>query len=426
MLNVQGKGPDHVGGEGLGADVWPKPPRAAAVFSDGSAATECGGRTFSGGSAATARSSRLGMIAERDPTSASLLRRLLDLAVHILPQTWLTGEMAFTLTAERRADGGWQVRPAGTSGRYASITALGLLRLPEPDQREVLAGDVCHDVVGALATRLDAMIDVGDVAMLCWAAAESGHGELARALARLFELDGESGLVDTVAAAWVVSALVAARGRADVEQRLAAARERLLTARGAVYPHVIGGTRSWYRAHVGSFADQVYPIQALARLHRSADDPAALAAADSVATAICRAQGEAGQWWWHYDSRTGEVVEGYPVYSVHQHAMAPMALLDLADAGGECHLDAVCRGLRWLARPVETCEDLVVDEPPITWRKVGRRDPWKVVRGIRAASTRLRPGMQFAALDRLFRPGVVDHECRPYELGWLLYTWLYS
>jgi hypothetical protein len=27
-------------------------------------------------------------------------------------------------------------------------------------------------------------------------------------------------------------------------------------------------------------------------------------------------------------------------------------------------------------------------------------------------------------LDRLYRPGTVDHECRPYELGWLLLTWL--
>jgi hypothetical protein len=27
-------------------------------------------------------------------------------------------------------------------------------------------------------------------------------------------------------------------------------------------------------------------------------------------------------------------------------------------------------------------------------------------------------------LDRMFPPGVVDHECRPYELGWLLVAWL--
>jgi len=209
-----------------------------------------------------------------------------------------------------------------------------------------------------------------------------------------------------------------------VEQHLAAARGRLLTARGAVANPPTTGSAPWYRAHVGSFADQVYPIQALARLHGSAGDPEALAAAETVAGVICGAQGRSGQWWWHYDSRTGGVVEGYPVYGVHQHAMAPMALLDLAGAGGTDHVDAICRGLGWLASRPETGEDLVLDEPPITWRKVGRGDKRKLVRGLRAATTRVRPGMRVPLLDRLYQPGPVDHECRPYELGWLLLTWL--
>jgi hypothetical protein len=176
---------------------------------------------------------------------------------------------------------------------------------------------------------------------------------------------------------------------------------------------------------VGSFADQVYPIQALARLHGSAADPEALAVANAVAKVICDAQGPAGQWWWHYDSRTGAVVEGYPVYTVHQHAMAPMALLDLAGAGGDAHLAEICRGLRWLAAPPEaTAAQLVLEDPPITWRKIARADHRKLVRGVRAASTRLHPRSRVAVLDRMYPPGAVDYECRPYELGWLLLAWL--
>ena len=367
---------------------------------------------------------RLSQVAEQDPESAALLRRLLGLSFLVLPRAQADGEFAFTLSGTRRTDGSWLLSPMGVSTRYAAITALGLLRLPEQGQREMLGGEVGRDLVGRLAKRLDEETGVGDVALLCWAAAETGHSELPHALQRLAEVDRRDDPVSVVAAAWVVAALVAARRHADVEQHLAAARGRLLAARHAVYPHVIGGTRSRYRSHVGSFADQVYPVQALARLHGSADDPEALAAADAVAAAVCHAQGEAGQWWWHYDSRTGSVVEGYPVYSVHQHAMAPMALLDLADAGGQLHLEAICRGLRWLARPPETSEDLVLDDPPVTWRKVARSDRRKMVRGLRAASTRLRPGMRLPLLDRVFRPGTVDHECRPYELGWLLLAWL--
>ncbi len=394
---------------------------------------------------------RLGLIADRDTQSATLLETLLPLALSRLAEQYVDGEFVFTTTGEAAPGGGWTLRPAGRSVRYTAIVALGLLRVSEPEQRTVLGGQTAADLVGQLAKRLDEISHTGDVALICWAAAEAGHGELPHALARLAQLDRGQATLDVVSASWVVSALVAARPSADVEELLATARRRLLSARGdASYPHLTGAG-PWYRAHVGSFADQVYPIQALARLHGSAADPEALAVANAVATAICDAQGPAGQWWWHYDSRTGGVVEGYPVYTVHQHAMAPMALLDLADAGGDAHLAEICRGLRWLAAPPEAASStpaapahgtagapangtaeapasstaqLVLEDPPITWRKIARADHRKLVRGVRAASTRLHPRTRLAVLDRMYPPGTVDFECLPYELGWLLLTWL--
>ena len=373
----------------------------------------------------TEPTSRLGLLAGRDSESAALVNRLLDLAQRILPQMYLDGEFVFTLNGVRQPDGSWQAVPTGTSLRYAAITALGLLRFPESVQRTVLADDTCHDLITRIAKRLDEVTDVGDAALVCWAAAEAEHEMLIPALQRLAELQERSASGYVVETAWVVSALVAARGYTDVEEPLARARTRLLEARpGRLYPHATGPEVSRFRAHVGSFAAQVYPVQALARLHRSADDPQALAAAESVAATICAIQGQSGQWWWHYDSRTGDVVEGYPVYTVHQHAMGPMALLDLAEAGGELYLDAICRGLRWLVSRPESAAAMVLDEPPITWRKVARNDPRKLTRGLRATSTGIVPGLRLTALDHVFPPSVVDHECRPYELGWLLMTWL--
>jgi hypothetical protein len=181
---------------------------------------------------------------------------------------------------------------------------------------------------------------------------------------------------------------------------------------------------SRYRRNVGCFGDQVYPIQALARLHASADDPVSLAAAEKCAERLCQLQGPAGQWWWHYDARTGGMVEGYPLYTVHQHAMAPMALFDLAEAGGEVDLDAIRRGLGWLVAAPEVSDALILDRPGLTVRKVARRDPGKLVRGLRAVAAKVRPGTELPALDRLRPPAAVDRECRPYELGWLLDCWL--
>ncbi len=371
------------------------------------------------------RSPRLDRLAAEDPASAELVRRLIGIAVCGLPRTFIDEEFVFRVDGTRAQAGTWNLTPSGKSHRYGAIVALGLLRLPEDAQRGVLSGKTCHDLVSSLASRLDETTGLGDAALTCWAAAECRHEALPQTLDRLAQLDDPERPTYVVDAAWTVSALVAARSLAPVEAHLERARRRLLAARrSALFPRNTEGSASWYRGHVGSFADQVYPLQALARLHASSDDQSAFAAASAVAEAICTAQGESGQWWWHYDSRLGTVVEGYPVYSVHQHSMAPMALMDLVDAGGESHLDSIRRGLGWLARPPETIEALVLDDPPITWRKVARGDRRKAVRGLRALSTRVRPGWRLSALDRIFPPGTVDHECRPYELGWLLFTWL--
>ncbi|MEJ2579127.1 MAG: hypothetical protein P8Z68_08530, partial [Kineosporiaceae bacterium] len=176
--------------------------------------------------------------------------------------------------------------------------------------------------------------------------------------------------------------------------------------------------------------DQVYPIQALARFAAATTDRKSLDAADRCAARIVALQGDAGQWWWHYDARTGEIVEGYPVYSVHQHAMGPMALLDLVEArtvlgdpGDAGLLAAAERGMAWLDSHPESAEPLIDPGLGVVWRKVGRREPRKAVRTVRAVTTSVRPGFRLGPLDQLFPPGPVDYECRPYELGWLLYAW---
>jgi hypothetical protein len=104
--------------------------------------------------------------------------------------------------------------------------------------------------------------------------------------------------------------------------------------------------------------------------------------------------------------------------------MAPMALFDLAEAGGRPVTEHICRGLRWLDRPAEVREELVLPQPPVIWRKVDRREPRKLLPSGSAPSARVHPGMRLPVLDRVFRRATVDHECRPYELGWLLYAWL--
>lgn len=383
---------------------------------------------------------RLDALAAADRPLHTLAERLLAVAEAGLPDMYVPGgdTHVFTRVGTAAADGSWRLEQRGTSTRYAAITALGVQYLPERRQRAVLGGHTAEEFTGLLVQRLPAVRNLGDAALIAWAAAETGHPKLSDALERVAALDEAGRPQYTVEAAWVLSALAAARGTVDVEKRLTAARDRLLRARigtSPLFPHATGpGLVPWYRSHVACFADQTYPLQALARAHASGGgDTEALAASEACATRICALQGDGGQWWWHYDARRAGVVEGYPVYSVHQHAMAPTALFDLADAGGTDFAAAVRSGLRWMTDVPEltssaevgsVAEPLILDELGVTWRKVYRGDPKKAVRAARGLTTRVVPKARLTPLDRVFRPAAVDRECRPYEFGWMLHAWL--
>jgi len=350
----------------------------------------------------------LGLLATRGLTAAY------DPAADVFPQT----------VRAVREPGGVHLQREGTSLRYAAIATLGLSRLPVPQQREVLGGLTAEETAAFAVRRAQLCDDVGAIALAVWAAAETGT--YARHLVSRLRAEIAAGLpLPTVDAAWALTAAVKANALGDTDDLVAAASALLTRAEGPAYPHVLpasGGAR--WRAHVGSFADQVYPIQALALASVLGDDRDLLARADRVAATIVAAQGPAGQWWWHYDARDGAVVERYPVYSVHQHAMAPMVLLDLWEAGGADHRDAVARGVDWLLRHPETLDELVSERYGLVWRKVGRREPPKAARAAGALTTSVRPGLRIPGLDLMLPPGPIDHECRPYELGWLLYAWL--
>jgi exopolysaccharide biosynthesis WecB/TagA/CpsF family protein len=343
----------------------------------------------------------------------------------------------------------------GMSVRYTAIAALGLSRMDVATRTSVLVG---HDVVDILPGVLGLALagrDQGAIALSVWAAAEvakltrgitrptrpdahdtAESDRTARALDRLLMSVRTEAPVPTVDHAWTLAALLAAisaNGVAsldeDGEQVVDAARraaDRLLAAQApnGLFPHYLPvGDLSRFRSHVGCFADQVYPIQALARYALGTGDADALAAADRCAERLVALQGPEGQWWWHYDWRYGSVVERYPVYSVHQHAMAPMAFRELHEAGGRDHRAAVESGLLWVLERPETAAELIEDDLGVVWRKVGRREPRKVVRKVRSAVSAARPELRLSWLDQIFPADTVDRECRPYELGWLLYAW---
>ena len=74
----------------------------------------------------------------------------------------------------------------------------------------------------------------------------------------------------------------------------------------------------------------MHAIYALMTFARAFDIEEPLADALICANAIRALQGDKGQWWFLYDKRSSQVVNRYPVCSIYQNGMAPMALLALA------------------------------------------------------------------------------------------------
>lgn len=352
------------------------------------------------------------------------LRRL---ALGGLPGMYRRSERLFAFQLRRLDD---QVVPVGRSPRYTAIVLIGLASEEQAVVDAVLQGDAATAVCDRLVQGLSQATGVGDLALTLWALSAWGHAKTVWVRERLVERVSTSAALPTVEAAWALAALCQPHRREEelterdpfagsVAQRLL---EAAVPASG-LFPHITHA-RTGLRRHVACFADEVYPIQALAIYFRLSRDTRALAAARQCAQRLCDVMGPAGQWWWHYDVRTGGVIEPYPVYAVHQDAMAPMALLELSAAGGGDFTACVQRGLDWLAAAPELDGGSLIDEAAgLIWRKVARREPGKLARGLQALSSRIHPHLRAPALDWVLHPRAIDFETRPYHLGWILHAW---
>jgi hypothetical protein len=314
----------------------------------------------------------------------------------------------------------------GLSHRYTIMALLGLHRY------QAQGGRVLIDTRAAVSSLLHDtswINNLGDLGLLLWLCALASPEHLEETYSNL-DVQGAPSLFReyrerrTMELSWFLSGLAhagAVRGQklAGLGDLAGKVYELLKDNQGSAgaFGHLFskGTLGGFVRGRMGSFADQVYPIYALAKFAEAFEARAALGQAQKCADAICRVQGALGQWWWHYHSQTGRVVEHYPVYAVHQHGMAPMALFALSEASRRDFSEPSLKGLRWIAGDNELALDLRVASAGIVWRSLYHGRTYR---------KNLRNALTFAgATARETTDDLrVKFECRPYELGWLLYA----
>jgi len=320
----------------------------------------------------------------------------------------------------------------GASRRYTMMTLMGLRRFEE---RGGISPVQIAPVLEGLLANLKWIDNIGDLGLLLWLCSIAAPELLSDTE---YRLDVEHALARsrhahqgyTMELAWFLTGLSHAKMACPnkVRDMTAVARDAyhmLIKNQGesGTFGHLANSQMfsGILRGKIGSFADQVYPIYAITKFAQAFNQETALERALDCALAICESQGPLGQWWWHYDSASGRVTGRFPVFSVHQHGMAPMALLALGEAANYDFTPWIYRGLQWIRRN-ELGLDMEDSSLNVVWRSIY---PGTAIRMMRTAGALL--GRRE---DKNSRRGLkVMPECRPYELGWLLYAfapWRYQ
>ena len=318
--------------------------------------------------------------------------------------------------------------PERLSERYTMMTLMGLHRLEETGGASPIE---IKPVLQALLRNLDWVKDIGDLGVLLWMCALLAPERLAELESRIAL---ETALVrypgakrgGTMELAWFLTGL--SNWALACPEKLPRLRDlafqtfaMLKKNRGeqGFFGHLArsASVSGMIRSRIGSFADQVYPIYAMTRFSQAYQEESALQMALQCGRGLCEAQGSLGQWWWHYDSLSGRVLEGYPVFSVHQHAMGPMTLFALGEAA-ECDFTPwIYRGLKWINATNEIGFDMEDDAAHVIWR-CQYRPTSQMKTYLKAAFSLGDSATPYQAKKDL----KVLFECRPYELGWLLYA----
>ena len=331
-------------------------------------------------------------------------------------------------TNRLRSDG--TCRLEGFSIRYAAMSQIGIAQWlkTHPEDKGYLL-----NLWPRIANNHHKITHIGDLALALWAgvASEEDRCELfAKALSTSWQ--SQANLCNAVELAWIVQAGTAALSKRNaltpyIEPVLNEARTQLVSLfrpqQNLFQKHNRSGLKEIISRRIACFADQVYPVLALSNYGLLFNDKQSVEAAAKTTEQICHLQGPLGQWWWHYDTAEGKVCEEYPVFSVHQDSMAPMAIMASDRVTSRNHTKEIEAGLRWSFGNNELSQSLLLDEQGIIWRDIEKREPFKISRTLRALLCTVDTSFLHQLAGRCCIGFHINRECRPYHLGWILYAW---
>lgn len=349
-----------------------------------------------------------------------LVDKLTNLAVIGLHDMYIDNQLEFAFK-KKLTDRGFVLE--GNNIRYTLINLIGLYKA------ECNGFDIKIDLKKIIRDKIknaDKLVGVGEIGLLLWATSLISVEDLLKILTKInfqsiLENYKDAEMKLTMELSWLLIGLLMASTFSPIfKKSIGNLPEKLyeLTRNNYGGSGIFGHQDSKnfsgrFRGNIGSFADQVYPIYAFALFSKLRDNEEASLIATECADTLCDHQGDNGEWLWHYDSRNGSSISKYPIYSVHQDAMAPMALFAVQKCTGKNYENNIYKGLEWLVNNPENAS-MIDEENNMIWRAIGPSTAHRKLK-----STLAQFGFN---TNEEYNNIEVTKECWSYHLGWLLHA----
>lgn len=359
-----------------------------------------------------------------EPKQISFLKKLIDISINGLNDLYIEDDLEF---AEKKKLIHNKIIIEGKNTRYTLINLLGLFKAESHSLNISRQANIdLNKIIKTQINNVHKYTSAGDIGLLLWATSLISPEDIPSILTKV---KFNSILKDykdtrskiTMEISWLLTGtLIASTFSETFKKSIGNLPEKLYSilknnyGGKGIFKHQCTSTLLGnLRGNISSFADQVYPIYALVLYSKMNNNKEALLFAKECSLKICEHQGKNGEWMWHYCAKTGKVTSQYPFYSVHQDAMAPIALYAIQKATGINFEDNIFKGLEWLTKNTLHA-DMISQEHNAIWRAIGPKGLYRKVRSL-FTHVGININDEYKNLDVL-------KESWSYHLGWLLFA----
>ncbi|MCB0748945.1 MAG: hypothetical protein KDC90_15910, partial [Ignavibacteriae bacterium] len=357
---------------------------------------------------------------ERNTKHSKLLAEIVNISIESLGEMYLPVQKEFAMMKKKMG------KTISIEGRNTRYTLINLLGLHKANSHGIKSYIDLKKIVKEQIEKVNTYEGIGELGLLIWAISLISPEDSLKLLTKIdfnnalnqFN-DAKAGY--TMELSWFLTGLLFAstfnekfKGSVETLPPKIYAKIRKNYGGHGIFQHEdTNNLEGKIRANIGSFADQVYSIYALSLYSQQYHNEEALLITTECANKICELQSENGEWQWQYDSQTGKVVSYFPIHTVHQVALAPMALFAAQMASGNNYNKFILKGINWLTENKFLQNQLIDKSNNAILNKITPVLNSKLYSFINLLGIELKPN-----INKL----KINYESSSYDFGWILYT----